>query len=437
MTSRSCSILLRIYRSVSRSALIHPTLIQKSTFFSTFPPDDLKRLDHKDWLSPREVLKIFDGLRNPESVMPVLDSVSKRKDFKPNEALYTLVINKLAQARMFDAIEDVIKTLKIDKQCRLSDVFFYNVIKVYGNVAGQPDRAVETLFDMPKFHCWPSVKTFNLVLNMLVSAKRFDVVHKVSGNVDAACELLDEYPKQRCRPNVRTFSTLMHGLCESGRVEGALGLLERMEREGVYPDTVVFNILISGLRKRGRVEEGMELLGRMKLKGCYRMRGLIRRFCMVFLILGGLENLVADVVWILKQMVEQGFVPERWMWRRILQTMFPRNVSHCCSLVFLVGNEIFIKKLASGHPHSSKFSCPAWHMHLMKWTIHLKQKHPNANVTFKDILLEASCSFSLNIFHCSICTGMGNRVEATKLLIEIWFMFLTRIPDLKGRRAGP
>lgn len=383
MTSRSCSILLRIYRSVSRSALIHPTLIQKSTFFSTFPPDDLKRLDHKDWLSPREVLKIFDGLRNPESVMPVLDSVSKRKDFKPNEALYTLVINKLAQARMFDAIEDVIKTLKIDKQCRLSDVFFYNVIKVYGNVAGRPDRAVETLFYMPKFHCWPSVKTFNLVLNMLVSAKRFDVVHKVyagapelgveidacclnilvkglcrSGNVDAACELLDEYPKQRCRPNVRTFSTLMHGLCESGRVEGALGLLERMEREGVYPDTVVFNILISGLRKRGRVEEGMELLGRMKLKGCYPNAGSYQEvlygvldtgrfgkakefmcqmidegvspsFVSYKMMIYGLckENLVADVVWILKQMVEQGFVPERWMWRRILQTMFPRNVS--------------------------------------------------------------------------------------------------------------
>ena len=384
MTSRSWSILPKIHPSISRSALIHPTLIQKSKFFSTFPPDDLKRLNHKDWLSPKEVLKIFNSLRNPESVMPVLDCVSKRKDFKPNEALYTQVIIKLGQARMFDAIEDVIQRLKIDKQCRLSDVFFYNVIKIYGNVAGRPESAVETLFDMPKFHCWPSVKTFNFVLNMLVSDKRFDVVHKVyasapelgveidacclnilvkglckSGNVDAACQLLDEFPKQRCRPNARTFSTLMHGLCEIDRVEEAWALLERMERESVYPDTVVFNVLISGLRKQGKVEEGMELLERMKLKGCCPNAGSYQEvlygvldsgrfgkakefmcwmigegvspsFVSYKMMIYGLckENLVDDVVWILNQMVEQGFVPERWMWRRILQTIFPRNVSH-------------------------------------------------------------------------------------------------------------
>ena len=128
----------------------------KIKIFLYIPSDDMKRLDHKDWLSPKEVLRIFNSLRNPESVMPVLDCVSKRKYFKPNEALYTQVIIKLGQARMFDAIEDVIQRLKIEKQCRLSDVFFYNVIKIYGNVAGRPERAVETLFDMPKFHCWPS-----------------------------------------------------------------------------------------------------------------------------------------------------------------------------------------------------------------------------------------------------------------------------------------
>lgn len=376
MAARSCSILLKNERSIL------PILFQASAAFSTFPPDDLKRLDHKDWLSPKEVLKIFNGLRDPESVIPVLDSVSKRNDFKPSEALYTLVINKLARASMFDAIQDVMTRLKVEKHCRLSDVFFYNLIKVYGNVAGWPDRAVETLFDMPKFHCWPSVKTFNLVLNMLVSAKRFDVVHKVyavapelgveidacclnilvkglckSGKVDTARQLLDEYPKQKCRPNVRTFSTLMHWLCESGRVEEAMGLLERMEREGIYPDTVVFNILISGLRKRGRMEEGMELLERMKLKGCYPNAGSYQEVLYGVLDAGRLgkakecvcrmleegaspsylsykmmihgfckEKQVGDVVWSLEQMVEHGFVPEKWMWRRILQTMFPAEV---------------------------------------------------------------------------------------------------------------
>ncbi|KAF8408908.1 hypothetical protein HHK36_004978 [Tetracentron sinense] len=390
MVARSFTYSLRISGAIFHSVLVDPNPIRVSnstisSSSSSLELDcDLEQLDplnHKDWLSPNEVLKIFRSLRDPDSVISVLERISQRKDYKPNESLYTIVIQKLAKAKRFDSIEDVLKRIKNEKNCRLSDDFFNCLIKIQGNVAGHIDRAIETLFAMPEFGCWPTNKTFCLVLNMLVSAKQFDIVHEVylgaprlgvaidacclnilikglceCDNLDAAFALLDEFPKQGCRPNVRTYSTLMHCLCENGRVDEAFELCEKMERKGCNPDTITFNILISGLRKQGRVAEGMELLDRMMLKGCYpnsasyqevlygllssekfveaknfmdRMisEGVFPSFLSYKLVIHGLcnENLLGDVDLVLKQMVHQGFVPKMGMWKQILERMFSGN----------------------------------------------------------------------------------------------------------------
>ncbi|KAK2992122.1 hypothetical protein RJ640_006424 [Escallonia rubra] len=382
-----------------RSIAAHITKFLKPTFQSSLlsslspsnpllqEPTNFNILEHKDWLSPSELVKIFQALRDPDSVLPVLAQASVRKDYKPTEALYAAVINKLALARNFDGIDNVMQMIKTEKSCRLSDGFFHGVIKIYGNEAGRINRAIETLFDMPSYKCWPSVKTFNYVLNLLVKTKQFDVVHEVymgglrlgveidacclnimikglcgCGDLDSALQVLDEFPKQGCRPNVRTFSTLMHGLCERGKVEEAFRLFERMEREYVEPDAVTFNILILGLRKQGRIEESIEVFDRMMLKGCvpnpgtYQevLYGLLdaKKFVdakdfmrkMLFkgvnpsfesykLITHGLcsENLLGDVDWVLKQMVQNDFVPRMGMWKRILECVLGSSSFDCSS----------------------------------------------------------------------------------------------------------
>ncbi|KAL2483488.1 Pentatricopeptide repeat-containing protein [Forsythia ovata] len=296
------------------------------------------------------------------------------------------VIDKLAIANNFDGIETLMQRIKLERKCRLSDEFFRNVIKIYGHLGGRINSAIETLFDMPNYKCWPSVKTFNFVLNLLVSTKHFDVVHEVymgasklgveidacslniiikglcgCGQMEAAFSVLDEFPKQKCRPNVRTFSTMIHGFCERGCIDEAFNLLERMEREGVEPDTIVFNILILGLRKRGRVEEGIELFDRMMLKGCdpnsgtyqevlYCLldakrfvdakdfmkkmtdKGVIPSYESYKLVINGFcsENLVENVDWGLRQMVKHGFVPKMGIWKRVLQCVFlDSRIANC------------------------------------------------------------------------------------------------------------
>ncbi|XVF18397.1 hypothetical protein REPUB_Repub11eG0018100 [Reevesia pubescens] len=358
----------------------------------TSPP--LFKLTHKDWLSPTEILKIFDNLKEPNSLISVLNQYSTRKDYKPTEPLFTLVINKLADAQDFDSIQNIMEKLKQEKPCRLSDDFFQNVIKKYGRVGGRIKSAIETLFSMPEYGTWPSVKTFNIVLSLLVANKLFDVVHDVygkapelgieieactlnilikglceNGRLDLAFQVLDEFPKQGCKPNVRTFSTLMHGLCEKGKVDEAFELMGRMEKERIEADAVSFNILISGLRKQGRVEEGLKLLERMKRNGCYPNAGSYQevlyglldaeRFIDAKELMGRMifervspsfdsykklihgfckEKLVREVDWALKRMVQQGFVPKMGMWIQIVHCVFAGKNTCDCNLLCEIVN---------------------------------------------------------------------------------------------------
>uniref|UniRef100_A0A6V7QYF5 Pentatricopeptide repeat-containing protein n=1 Tax=Ananas comosus var. bracteatus TaxID=296719 RepID=A0A6V7QYF5_ANACO len=344
------------------------------------PVDDsywLGRLDHKDWLAPNEVLKIFTNIRHPDLLTGAFEKVTTRMDYKPSEALYSLIIDKLAYARRFNEVEDLLKRAK-NENCRLSDEFFYRLIKMYGNVANHPEKAIETLRNMPSFHCWPSVKTFNYVLNMLVCTRQYEIVHEIymsasklgitvdtccfnilikglcqHNRLDAAFALLHELPKQGLEPNATTYSTLMHSLCKNGRLDEAFEVYKRMENEGIDLDTVTFNVLISGLCRQGRVDEGLNLLKEMKLKGCYPNSGTYEALLCGFLgkkqfvkakdfmefmisqgskpsfssyklIIEGLcsEDSLDDAYSVLKQMVEHGFVPRMGTWKKILTCMF-------------------------------------------------------------------------------------------------------------------
>ncbi|KAL3848663.1 hypothetical protein ACJIZ3_010545 [Penstemon smallii] len=352
-------------------------------------------LHHKDWLSQPEVIRIFQSLKDPNYALPLFNQLTKRKDYKPSESLYTTLINKLALAKNFDDIETLMQKIKLERKCRLSDSFFRNVIKIYGHSAGRINKSIETLFDMPNYKCWPRIETFNFVLNLLVSTKQFEVVHEVYGRVselgleidtcclnilikglcecgqiEAAYKVLDEFPKQKCSPNVRTFSTIMHGLCENNRVDEAFALLERMEmEEGLEVDAIVFNTLISGLRKRGRAEEGIELFDKVMLKGCAPNPGTYQEvlYCLIDvkrfdeakcfmgrmidkginpsfesykLVIQGFcaENLVEDLEWALRQMVRHGFVPKMGMWKQIIHCILPSYEGKIFPFQEYVGN---------------------------------------------------------------------------------------------------
>ncbi|KAK1301333.1 Pentatricopeptide repeat-containing protein [Acorus calamus] len=342
----------------------------------------LRRLDHHDWLSPTETLTLFSNLTDPKSIPPFLSKLSLRNDYRPSEPLYTAILSRLRDHPSIDSL--LLRARR--ERLPLSDPFFHKLIKTQS-----PDRALHTLSRMPSdFHCFPSVKTFNLVLAALVSARRYDSVRALlcalaprlgvtpdtcsfnilikglcaSDRRDDALALLDEMPK----PNRVTYATLMHFLCARGEVAESFALLQRMERERCEPDTVVFNVLISGVCKRGRVDEAMGMLRGMMRWGCrpnsdsYQavLCGLIgaRRFgeAKVFvveemgrergrrpsfkayeLVVAGLcgEGRVGDAEVVLRRMVRDGFVPRWGTWRVMIKCLC-LDMKSCSSELYSV-----------------------------------------------------------------------------------------------------
>ncbi|XP_021985358.1 pentatricopeptide repeat-containing protein At3g14580, mitochondrial-like [Helianthus annuus] len=129
-----------------------------------------------------------------------------------------------------------------------------------------------------------------------------------------------------------------------------------MESEEVEPDTILMNILILGLRKNSRVEESIELFKTMLLKGCEPVTStyqevlyalldsrkyttamkLIRKMSSKKMVPGFNsyksiindlceENRAGDMV--LKQMIQDGFVPKIAMWKQMLQCIISENTS--------------------------------------------------------------------------------------------------------------
>ncbi|RYQ83082.1 hypothetical protein HN873_070438 [Arachis hypogaea] len=350
------------------------------------PPPDPKdsailiRFRHKDWLTPKEATALANSLTNPSSALTLLSLYSSRKDYLPTETFSISIITNFSRANLPHALQGFIEALDLSG---FSDDFFFALIKHYAHSFNRIDKAVNTLFAMPtKFKCLPSTRTFNFVLNVLVSSRFYEVAHEVYAaaprlgvEVDACClnilikglcgcgkledafKVFDEFPQLGCEPNVRTFATLMHGLCEKGDVDGAFGLLERMENCGVGADVVVFNVLISGLRKQGRVDEAKQVLERLMMeKGCdpnggsYQevVYGLLdnERFkeakeIMERMVLMGFgpsfmsykvlvkgmseKGVVGEVDWAVRQMMKQRFVPKMGMWKQIVRCVVSQD----------------------------------------------------------------------------------------------------------------
>lgn len=337
----------------------------------------LERLNHRDWLSPNEILKIFSHVSNPDSLIPAFQKATTRIDYKPNEALYALLIEKLAFARKFDEVETLLGRVKLER-IKLSEVLFHKLVKMYGNVANDPEKAIETLRKMPEVCSCPSVKTFNYVLNLLVNNRQFQVIQELYlsaprlgvtvdtcsfnilikglckiGQFEAAVDLFDEMPKQGCAPNTNTYSTLIHYLCRNNRVQEAFETYERMCNDESAPrDTILFNILISGLCINKRVDEAMGLLKRMPSNNCYPnsgtyqalLDGLInskryleaKDFIQVMVSNGVRPSLSSYKVaihglcnkkcldgahFVLKYMVQQGFAPRIGIWRKLIKSV--------------------------------------------------------------------------------------------------------------------
>ncbi|KAK7257146.1 hypothetical protein RIF29_30911 [Crotalaria pallida] len=269
-------------------------------------------------------------------------SATNTRPFRYSLLSYDLIITKLARAKMFPQLEQVLHLLRHETRFLIPEPLFCHVITSYAR-ARLPSRAIRFFLSIPSFPSTRTVKSFNSLLHALLISRRFNQFDEfvsrmrefahpdactfnilinacfLRGHAENAYQVFDEMRKRNIRPNVVTYGTLINGLCKNSRLREALKLKEDMERvsglkanvslyttlikgacevgkfglafrlkdemtrKDLMLDAAVYNTIIAALFKAGRKEKGMAVLEEMKKSGCeadvVTYNVLIAEFC--------------------------------------------------------------------------------------------------------------------------------------------------------------
>ncbi|KHG02851.1 Pentatricopeptide repeat-containing -like protein [Gossypium arboreum] len=262
----------------------------------------------------------------------LFNSTPQSGSFRLGDSTFYSLIRHYAHTADFASLDNVLCRMKLQNRVFIEKCFLV-IFKAYGR-AHLPDKAVDLFHRMSHdFHCIPTVKSFNSVLNVIiregfyhraldfynrsVNAKNTNISPNVLtfnlllkalcklGWVDRAVEVFREMPLRKCPPDVYTYCTLMDGLCKEDRIDEAVSLLDEMQTEGCFPSPVIFNVLINGLCKKGDLVRAAKLVDNMFLKGCcpnqVTYNTLIHGLCMK----GKLDKAVS----LLDRMVSSNCIP--------------------------------------------------------------------------------------------------------------------------------
>lgn len=161
--------------------------------------------------------------------------------FRNRHNIYDFTIARLALAKRFSLIEDILESHKDLKEIS-HEGFAIRIISLYGK-AGMFDHARNLFDELPQLDCVRTVKSFNALLKAGVECKRFDEM----------CTMFRELPSQlSITLNRVSFNTIIHALCERGLLDEGLLMLDELKNKGLSPDVITFNTLLDAFyREKG------------------------------------------------------------------------------------------------------------------------------------------------------------------------------------------
>lgn len=195
--------------------------------------------------------------RDPEKLFKLFKANATNSLVIENRFAFEDTVSRLAGARRFDFIEDLLEHQKTLRQGR-REGFIVRIIMLYGK-AGMTKHALDTFYDMDLYGCKRTVKSFNAALKVLtlkpdpLTIQEFlrDVPSKYGVEIDAV-----------------SFNIVIKSFCEMGFLDKAYLAMMQMEKSRLKPDVVTYTTLISAFYKHERCVIGNGLWNLMVLKGC-------------------------------------------------------------------------------------------------------------------------------------------------------------------------
>jgi len=138
---------------------------------------------------------------------------------------------------------------------------------------------------------FPSLASFNVLLESLVASKQFQIALELVsdvlgsgirldrfafgkavlaavklGDLNRAFELLDIMKKSSVSPNVFVYNVVLGGLCKEKRMRDAEKVFDEMLKRKLVPSLVTYNTMIDGYCKVGELEGAFGFRVRMKVE---------------------------------------------------------------------------------------------------------------------------------------------------------------------------
>ncbi|CAN6457907.1 unnamed protein product [Victoria cruziana] len=210
--------------------------------------------------------------RDYDRLVEKFKECSKEYRFRCKHNVYERTVLRLANAKRFSSIEDILEEQKKHAKPP-SEGFFVRLITLYGR-AGMLQQALRTFEELPELGCDRTVKSMNAILTACADTKNFATVKT----------LFHELPeKLGVKPDIYSYNILAQTLCEMGSVDQAFSLLEEMKGNEIKLNTVTFNILLNGFHRSNRGSESDKVWTEMENCGIMpdtktfngKMRGLI------------------------------------------------------------------------------------------------------------------------------------------------------------------
>lgn len=179
--------------------------------------------------------------------------------FRHNQGIYSRNVRRLAAAKKFSMIVDILEHQKKYEDIR-REGFSVRLIGLYGE-SGMFEHAHKLFDELPELNCGRTVKSFNALLKAALDAKKFDKVVEVFKDLPSMVSI---------EPDMISYNIVIHALCEMGSLDEALSAFGGLEDDGMEPDLVTFNTLLNALYKNDRFSEGEKIWDMMESKNVVR-----------------------------------------------------------------------------------------------------------------------------------------------------------------------
>ncbi|XP_058113125.1 pentatricopeptide repeat-containing protein At1g80150, mitochondrial [Magnolia sinica] len=196
--------------------------------------------------------------RDPEKLFHLFRANSHNRLVVENRFAFEDTVSRLAGARRFDYIEQLLEQQKTLPQGR-REGFIVRIIMLYGK-AGMADHAIKTFHDMHLFGCRRTVKSFNAALKVLSLTHKYDEIRSFFNEIPGKFGIL---------PDEFSFNLMIKAFCEMGSLDSAYLIMVEMEKAGIRPDVITYTTLLSAFYRSNRREIADGLWNLMMIRKCY------------------------------------------------------------------------------------------------------------------------------------------------------------------------